>query len=248
MSNIKMIIIIVFILKKLYNIKMIEKKYKNIKILCIEDEDLIRENQVFYLKRLFTTVLEATNAKEALSLIEEEKPDIVISDIELSDMNGLELIRDIRKKDKKTKFIVLSAYSTKEYLLDAIDLGLVKYLIKPVDHETFYPILLQCAKEIYEENSDLISLSSTCKFDLKNSFVRYDNNQIKLTKYEADFLKLLYENRPNVVRYEQIQDVVWKDNIMTDSSLRTLVKSLRKKLPSNDMVKNLSKIGYMFNP
>ncbi|MGA1939708.1 response regulator transcription factor [Arcobacter sp. YIC-310] len=226
---------------------MLEKKYRNIKILCIEDEDLIRENQVFYLRRLFTNVYEARSAKEALQLIEDEKPDIVISDIELEDTNGLELIRTIREKDKKTKFIVLSAYSTKEYLLDAIDLGLVKYLIKPVDHDTFFPILLKCAKEVYDEKGKLIPITSSCEFDFLNSVLLYENKQVKLTKYEADFLNLLYENKNSVVRYEQIQDVVWKDNIMTDSSLRTLVKSLRKKLPSSDIVKNLSKVGYKFN-
>lgn len=225
---------------------MLEEKYRNSKILCIEDEDLIRENQVYYLKRLFTTVYEASTVKEALEIIENKKPDIVISDIEINDMNGLDMIRTIRKKDKKTKFIVLSAYSTKEYLFDAIDLGLVKYLIKPIDHETFYPILLECAKEIYEEKSELITFYENFKFDILNSQLIYEDKIIILTKYEADFLHLLYKNKPNVVRYDKIQDEVWVDNIMTDSSLRTLVRSLRKKLPIN-IVKNLSKTGYKFS-
>lgn len=242
-----MILIIEFNDKKLYNFQMMKDKYRNIKVLCIEDEELIRENQVYYLKRLFDTVYEASNITEALELMEDKKPDIVISDIELNDdINGLEMIREIRKNDKHTKFIVLSAYSNKEYLLDAIDLGLVKYLIKPIDHETFYPILLECAQEIYEENSEFISITKDCKFDMANSQLVFENENIVLTKYEADFLYLLYSCKPNVVRYEQIQDAVWQDNIMTDSSLRTLVKSLRKKLPDN-VVKNLSKVGYKFN-
>lgn len=238
-----MILIIVFNEKKLYNLHMIEKKYRNIKILCIEDEDLIRENQVLYLKRLFNTVYEASNATQALTIIESEKPDIVITDIELGDINGLDMVRKIREKDKKTKFIVLSAYSTKEYLLDAIDLGLVKYLIKPIDHETFYPILLECAREVFNVNTNLITITKECKFDLQNSQLILADKNIILTKYEADFLYLLYKHNPNVVRYDLIQDEVWQDNIMTDTSLRTLVKGLRKKLPSN-VIKNLSKTGY----
>lgn len=225
---------------------MMQERYKNIKVLCIEDEDLIRENQVFYLKRLFNTVYEANNTIKALEIINEHKPDIVISDIELDDMNGLELIRKVRKEDKQTKFIVLSAYSTKEYLLDAIDLGLAKYLIKPIDHETFYPVLMQCVEEIFEEKLSLISLKEDCHFDILNSELIYKDEKIILTKYETDFLNLLYKNRPNVVRYELIQDEVWVDNIMTDSSIRTLVKGLRKKLPYN-MIKNLSKVGYKLN-
>jgi len=226
---------------------MIDKKYKDIKILCIEDEDLIRENQIYYLRRFFTTVYEARNSIEAFEIIANEKPDIVISDIELDEINGLDMIREIRKKDKKTKFIVLSAYSKKEYLLDAIDLGLVKYLIKPIDHETFYPILLKCAEEVYSEQIELIPISKDCNFDLINSQLIYNNNTIVvLTKYEVSFLELVYKNSPNVVSYNQIENEIWKDNIMTESSLRTLVKSLRKKLPVN-AIKNLSKIGYSFN-
>ena len=226
---------------------MMNKKYQEIKILCIEDEDLIRQNQVQYLKRLFPIVYEASNSIDALKIIEENKPNIVISDIQIDDMNGLELIRKVREYDKKTKFIVLSAYSNKEYLLDAIDLGLIKYLIKPIDHETFYPILIKCVEEIYAEQIELISISNDCNFDLINSQLIYKNNErILLTKYEASFLELLYKNSPNVVNYNQIENEIWKDNIMTESSLRTLVKSLRKKLPDNT-IKNLSKIGYSFN-
>ena len=242
-----MILKIVFIYKKLYNQSMMDIKYKDTKILCIEDEDLIRENQVYYLKRLFTTVYEACNSKDALEIISNKKPDIVITDIELDDINGLDMIREIRKRDKKTKFIVLSAYSKKEYLLDAIDLGLIKYLIKPIDHETFYPILIQCAQEVYNEKSELIIISKDCKLDLVNSQLIYNNKEkVILTKYEIDFLELIYKNSPNVVSYNQIENDVWKDNIMTESSLRTLVKGLRKKLPLNT-IKNLSKIGYSFN-
>lgn len=222
---------------------MLLEKYKDIKVLCVEDEEFIRENQVDYLKRFFKTIYEASNAKEALEIIENENPHLVISDIEMSDMNGLDMIRLIRKNNKEIKFIVLSAYSNKEYLLDAIDLGLVKYLIKPIDHETFSPILIQCAKEIIEENISLIKLSSTCIFDVINSLVKLDNKTYALSKYENDFLLLLYTNKPNVVTYEQIQYEVWVDNIMTDTSLRTLVKGLRKKLPE-ELIKNLSKVGY----
>lgn len=222
---------------------MFLEKYKKIKVLCIEDEPLIRENQVDYLRRFFNTIYEASNANDALDIIENKKPDLVITDIEMSNLNGLDMIRLIRKKNNELKIIVLTAYSNKEYLLDAIDLGLVKYLIKPIDHETFYPILLQCAKDITEKNNTQIQISDNCIFDSINLEVKLDNKTFILSKYEADFLMLLYNNKPNIVNYDQIQYEVWFDNVMTETSLRTLVKSLRKKLPVN-AIKNLSKVGY----
>lgn len=222
---------------------MFPNKYKNIKILCVENDKSIRQNQVDYLKFFFNTILEASDGEEALCIVEKEKPQLIITDIEMTDMNGLELIRHIREFNKKIKIIILSAFSHKNYLLEAIELGLVKYLIKPIDHETLYPILLQCSEKIYEEDNILIKLSEDCFFDGKSLNIKYHDKNYVLSKYEADFLMLLYQNKPNVVTYDQIQFHVWVNNIMSDSSLRTLVKSLRKKLPK-DMIVNLSKVGY----
>lgn len=224
---------------------MLPEKYKNIKVLCVEDEQDIRKNQVDYLKRIFYHVYEAPDAQKALDIIKNEEPQLVITDIQMSQMSGLEMIRFIRKDNKNIRFIVLSAFSNKEYLLDAIDLGLVKYLIKPIDHETLYPILMQCIEEIALENSGLITLCDNCTFDTNSSTLQLNDETFILSKYEADFLMLLFKKRPNVVTYDQIQYEVWAANIMSDHSLRTLVKSLRKKLPKN-MIRNLSKVGYKF--
>ena len=222
---------------------MLKKKYDYIKVLCIEDEDAIRQNQVDYLKRLFNHVYEANGLEQAVALLEKKEPHIVISDIKLPEGCGLEFIREHKHHFPQTKFIILSAYSYKEYLLDAIDLGLVKYLIKPIDHETLYPLLKKCVEEIEESNLIKIQLDNACFFDFNNCQLSINETAVDLSKYEADFLLLLYENKNSVVRYEQIQNSVWQDNIMTDNSLRSLVKSLRRKIPFK-CIENLSKVGY----
>ena len=222
---------------------MLKKKYDYIKVLCIEDEDAIRQNQVDYLKRLFHYVYEANSIEQALEQLQTKEPHIVISDIKLPSGNGLEFIRKHKQQFPQTKFIILSAYSHKEYLLDAIDLGLVKYLIKPIDHETLYPLLKKCAEEIDASNLSTIQLNRSCFFDFNNCQLSINETAVDLSKYEADFLLLLYKNKNSVVPYEQIQNSVWQDNIMTDNSLRSLVKSLRRKIPFK-CIENLSKVGY----
>lgn len=222
---------------------MLKKKYDYIKVLCIEDEDDIRQNQVDYLKRLFNHVYEANGLEQAVALLEKKEPHIVISDIKLPEGSGLEFIREHKHHFPQTKFIILSAYSHKEYLLDAIDLGLVKYLIKPIDHETLYPLLKKCVEEIEESNLIKIQLDNACFFDFNNCQLFINESIVDLSKYEADFLLLLYKNKNSVVPYEQIQNSVWQDNIMTDNSLRSLVKSLRRKIPFK-CIENLSKVGY----
>ena len=76
---------------------MLKEEYKCLKILYVEDEDFIRTNAVSYLKRLFNNVYEASNVNDAIDIIQENKPHIVITDIKMPKMNGLDMIRIIRE-------------------------------------------------------------------------------------------------------------------------------------------------------
>ena len=218
-------------------------EFKNIKILFVEDEDNIRINATSYLKRLFDEVYEAKDAFEAFEIIEQKKPHIIITDINMPKINGLEMIKKIREKDLDTNIIVLSAYAQTSYLLDAIELGLVKYLIKPIRHETIYPVLTQCVKKINNNNLNIKYFSKECYFDSLNKILIKDSTNIKLTNKELDLLCLLCENKNQTVLYETIQAVVWNDSFMSEDAIRSVARNLRKKLPRN-CLENFSKIGY----
>lgn len=222
---------------------MPKDEYKNLKILYIEDEDFIRLNAVSYLNRLFNTVYEASNAYDAIEIIKNKTPHIVITDIKMPKISGLDMIRKIREYDKKTKFIVLSAFSDSSYLFDAIDLGLVKYLTKPIKHETIFPLLLKCAEDIFNDKSAKVFISKDCYFDSINENLIYKSKVISITKNELEFLKLLIKNHPRSVSYEELQNNIWYDEYMSENAIRLLVRGLRKKLPLKTIT-NLSKIGY----
>ncbi len=222
---------------------MLEEKYKKLKVLYVEDQELIRVNAISYLKRFFSEVYEAKDAFEAINLIEKEHPHLVITDIKMPKLNGLDMIRQIRKEDKKTQFIVLTAFTDKEYLLDAIDLGLVKYLSKPIRHETIFPLLLQCAKNCFEADSNKKYFDEKSYFNLFESKLVIDEEEIKLTKSEIKLLELLCKKYPNIASYDELQDYIWFDEYMSENAVRLLVRDLRKKLPKNS-IKNISKLGY----
>jgi len=222
---------------------MPKDEYKNLTILYVEDEDLIRMNALSYLKRLFNNVYEASNANDAINIIKENKPHIVITDIKMPKINGLDMIRTIREYDKKIKFIVLSAFTDTKYLLDAIDLGLVKYLTKPIKHETLYPLLLKCAKDIFQDKDSKKYISKDCYFDNVNENLISQDEIINITKTELLFLKLLIKNHPRSVTYEELQNNIWYDEYMSENAIRLLVRDFRKKLPLK-AIKNISKIGY----
>lgn len=222
---------------------MNKKEFKNIKILYVEDEDNIRENAVFYLKRLFDIVFEAKDAFEALEIIEQKNPHIIITDINMPKLNGLELIKNIRKKDSKIAIIVLSAYTKTDYLLEAIELGLEKYLVKPIRHETIYPVLINCVKKIKGFDLNLNHFFDNYLFNSLNKQLFKNGIEIKLTHKEIDFLTLLCQKKNQIVPYEIIQSVVWNDDFMSEDAIRSVARNLRKKLPEN-CLENVSKIGY----
>ena len=93
------------------------KELKDISILCVEDEDGIRDTIVSTLKYYFKEVYEACDGNEAYELYEYYKPKIVLTDIQMKDCNGLELVKKIRKTDNETMIIMLTAYSNEEYLI-----------------------------------------------------------------------------------------------------------------------------------
>ena len=221
---------------------MIKDTFKNIKLLYVEDDDGLRKSSLPYFSRLFDNVLEASNVKDAIEIIEKVKPLIVICDILLGNSSGLDMIRSIRKDNKDTQFIVLSAYTKKEYLMDAIDLGLVKYLSKPIKHDTIFPLLLQC-KNNFNLDSSLKNLSKTIVYDMNLGELTNEKQGIVLTKNEKDFLHLLCKKEGRLVSYEEIENEIWYQTIMSTDAIRSLVRNLRRKLPKN-CIKNISKTGY----
>ena len=94
------------------------KELKDISILCVEDKNGIREMVVSTLKYYFNEVYEACDGNEGYELYEYYKPKIVLTDIQMKDCNGLELVKKIREKDNDTMIIMLTAHSNEEYLME----------------------------------------------------------------------------------------------------------------------------------
>ena len=140
---------------------------------------------------------------------------------------------------------MITAHTDKEYLLSAIELKIEKYLIKPIALNELLSGLRLCVSEI-ESGCSLFLECKNCKFDFKNRRILHEGGkETELTHKESDFLELLLRKKGMIVSYEEIELNVWKEEFMSIAALRTLVKSLRKKLP-NSSIKNHSQTGYSF--
>lgn len=219
------------------------KFYKNIKVLYVEDDDVARENAIEYLENFFEQIYEASDAIVALQLYEKYKPDIIITDIQMPKLNGLEFVKRIRQKDKKTQIIIITAFCDKEYLLSAIELGLVKYLVKPVREKEFEEALFLCVDSLKNSHSNIVQLDCDTTFDTFNKNLVVNGEVVKLRTKELSFLELLLKNKNRYVSYTEIENFVWDDGVMTKDALKTLVKNLKTKIPKN-LILNLTNSGY----
>ena len=108
---------------------------ENIKILYVEDEEKIRENTKRPLSYLSSELLLAKNGEEGLELYKEHSPDIVVSDIKMPVMTGIDMVKEIKKINKEQAVIFTTAHSESGFFIEAIELQVDGYILKPIDYD-----------------------------------------------------------------------------------------------------------------
>ena len=129
----------------------IEEKMKALKILYVEDEQEAREELVDVLKRRAGKVYVADNGEKGVALAEDHDPDLIITDLYMPEMNGLDMIRKIRESGKNPAVIVVTASDDVNMLMGAIDVGVYKYILKPVNMRELLQVLEEQAEEIFSK-------------------------------------------------------------------------------------------------
>lgn len=218
---------------------------KNLKVLIVEDEQELAKLIRVSIKDYFNRVIIASDGLIGLEKFRSFKPDIVISDITMPSLDGLEMCKKIKEQNSKIPIVILSAYSQKEKLLKAIDIGINKYFIKPFDPEEFIEYLKTLANSINKEKK--VYLKEGFFFDNStNNLYNEDKTLINLTKREKDFIILLIENINTIVKLEIIKEYLWDEESISDERVRTFIKRLRAKT-SKSLIENVSSAGYMIS-
>lgn len=130
-----------------------------LKILYVEDDEQTRMELKNFLKRRAGKVYVAKDGEEGLRKYLECSPDIVIADLLMPKMNGLEMISEIRKQDCRCNIIVTSTVEETNTVLEAVDIGIVKYAIKPINLMALDETLLKIATERYQEQYNVVEFS-----------------------------------------------------------------------------------------
>ncbi|EAK2003619.1 response regulator transcription factor [Campylobacter jejuni] len=214
-------------------------------ILVVEDEVKARESMINILSERFSKVIGAQNGDEGLKKFKKFKPDLVITDIAMPIMDGLDMAREIKEISDDVPIVVLSAYSEKERLLRSIDIGIDKYLIKPVDIEELFKVLDYLIGEKIEANM-LVKISEEYQFNKTKRTLIYSGEEIVLTKKELAFISLLLKQPGALVLHEDIKKNVWIGEHVSDTAVRTFIKRVRDKV-GEDFIKNVPSLGYKIN-
>ena len=221
-----------------------EIKLSKSTILLAEDEEKVRESFKKVLLLYVDEVYTACDGEEALELYHTHKPDILITDLKMPKLNGLDLIKTIRKENEDIPIIVTSAYTDQEFLLESIKLSLVEYAVKPIREMNLSELLESCAQILLKHSKTIIRFNNDCCYDFDNKSFSYRDQTILLTNKEVDFIEILLAHRGNLVTKAAIEDKLYIYEEAPPSALKNLVFKLRKKLKV-DIIKTVSKLGYM---
>lgn len=221
---------------------MVSDIFKNLTILIVEDENDTRLLMEQILLDEFAKVITAQNGSEGLKKFKKFSPDIVLTDIAMPIVDGLDMTREIKKISKDTPIIALSAHSEKEKLLKAIDVGINKYIMKPIDVDEFLKTLQQIAIDKFESAS-IVKISDEYSFNKIKKVLIKNGIEISLTKKELAFISLLAEHVGNVVLHDDIKNIVWVAESVSEAAIRTFIKRIRDKVGCS-LIKNVPGLGY----
>lgn len=223
-----------------------DNKLKNMKLLYVEDELLIQEEMTELFENFCDTIFLASNGDEGLESYKKEKPDIIFTDINMPNMDGLTFIQEVRKLNHKVNVVFLTAYSDEEKLIRALNLDVQGYILKStLSYEKVENILEKIATNSFSKENTTVKIADNLHYDSLSSQLIFETLLIPLTNKEKKLMDLLVAHKSQVVSYELIDEEVWGNEFeyMSNTALRTVIRDLRKKIPMK-FIFNVSKQGY----
>ena len=236
--------VVVLILLFQWITKIMNNSVNDLKVLIVEDEpklaSLLRDTVSSYCY----SVTVATNGQEGIEKFLKVKPDIIITDIMMPILDGLEMTIQIKEYDSEIPIIVLSAFGDQEKLLKAIDVGINKYFIKPYDPDELIEHILKLVSKMI--NNKTIQLNSDFSYNINTKNLYKNEKIVKLTKRDKIFLELLIANANTVLVFDKIKSNLWINEEVSDERIRTFVRRFRTKC-SKELIKNVSGQGYILS-
>lgn len=212
------------------------------KILVVEDDRVIREGLIEYLSEFGYEIIDAKDGKEALEKFNKNEIHLVLLDILLPFLNGIEVLKEIRKKSK-LPVLMLTAFNDEEYKISAFSSLADGYIEKPFSLSLLKVRIDSLITKHYGDR-DIFKYNDT-EVNFKSYSASYKGKVIDINAKELEILKYLLKNKKQALTRSQIIDNVWKETeeIPFDRVIDVYIKELRKKLHL-DCIVTIRNVGY----
>ena len=213
------------------------------KILLVEDDIMLNEMITEYLTSTGHAIISAKTGLQSLEILEKEKFDLLILDINLPDIDGFTILEKMHEQKRMIPTIYISALIDIEEISRAFDLGCFDYLKKPFHLKELTLRINKILKtRIVPQRHK--RLSKHYSFDSENMTLLFNNEPHILPKRQLQIIELLAQNRSLVVQYDMFRTYVWNDDYIDNATIRAEVNRVKTVL-KEDFIKNIRGSGYM---
>lgn len=232
----------------------LEAYKKTLNILYIEDDKIITSKIKYLLERFFKFVFIATNGEEALKTLKSNSINLIISDINMPIMDGLEFLKKLREINSDIAFIFVTARNEPEVMIKAIQLEISNYILKPIDFTNFLSIINKTVDKEYKKyiekmDIDIVKIDNNFYWNKQIKTLFKNNSIIKLTKKELLLLDLLLNTNNKIYSFQEIIYYLWDEDYDEKdciSNLKNMISRLRHKIPELN-IENVYGLGYKIN-
>ena len=224
---------------------------KKAKILLVDDERDIIELVSYNLEKEGFKVISATDGEKALGLVFSEEPEIIILDLMLPGIDGLDVCLELKRNDKTSSIpiIMLTAKGEESDIVIGLELGADDYITKPFSPRILVARVKAVLRRIEtKKKEEKIIRINQLSIDLVRHQVTYRGETLTLTSTEFNLLVLLTQNRGKVFTRDQILDKAWKEeSFVVDRTVDVHVRRLRQKLgQASQFIETVRGVGYRF--
>jgi len=214
------------------------------KILLLEDELMLQSSIYEYLDTLGYKVICFSDGLEAQKDLNTNEYDLLILDINVPNINGVNLIENLHKRNIFTPTIFISADVDIDTITTAFSLGAIDYLKKPF-HLKELSIRIQKEMSNIKANQTIhVILSKNYEIDLTTSSLYFNKKLEILTNKRLKIIEYLAKNINSVVTIDRLRECIWKHEPVSDATIRTEINRLKKDLKEN-FIQNIKGVGYM---
>jgi len=217
------------------------------RLLLLEDDIALNETVVDYFENLGFSITSVYDGNSALDAIYENSFDLLLLDVNVPDMNGFEILKNVREQENSTPAIFITSLNSMADLENGFESGCDDYIRKPFAlKELRLRVETILKREFFHNSSSLIEIDTETYYDTQSNLLTIKESEVQLNNKDAKLLKLFLQNRDTLVTHDTIYGTLWEyGEDISETALRTYIKNLRKYLGKEKIV-SIKKLGYRF--